>query len=133
MPHTRRTLLLDVQNWDLVLDTDSIGGPAGAPRGRIAVASGAYATAQNVANECRVFTDDLAFERERGIPYFLVTLGRKPSPSVLKARLRDAALLVDDVAEVAAVELESLDTDRRTVTGEIKCRTQEGEDASAGI
>ena len=132
MPHTRTTLALG-QDWDLSLDTDAIGGPAGAPTGRIALHEGAMATAQNVANECRVFTDDLAFERDRGIPYFLLTLGRKPSPSVLKARLRDAALRVEDVSEVTGVDLESLNTDRRLVTGEIRCRTQEGEDAEIGI
>ena len=132
MPHTRRTLALNY-DWDLVLDTDAIGGPDGAKTGRLALREGAWATAQNVANEARVFTDDLAFERDRGIPYFLLTLGHKPSPSVLKARLRDAALRVEDVAEVEGVDLESLDTDTRLVRGEIRCRTLEGEDASAEI
>ena len=132
MPHTRRTLALN-GNWDLTLDTDTVGGPPGAPTGRLALHEGAWATAQNVANECRVFTDDLAFERERGIPYFLLTLGHKPSPSVLKARLREAALRVEDVAEVTGVDLEALDTDTRLVRGEIRCTTMEGEDASAEL
>lgn len=122
MAHTRKTLLLNSQ-WDLALDKS----------GRIAVADGPYATAQNVANECRLFTDDAYFEPDRGIPYYLIALGRKLSTSVLRARLRDAAYLVEDVDEVTGVELESLDTETRRVTGEIKFTSKEGENASVEL
>ena len=122
MAHTRKTLLLDKQ-WDICLDK----------AGRIRIAEGAYATAQNVANECRLFTDDAYFEPERGIPYYLIALGRKLSPSVLRARLRDAAFLVDDVEDVTGVELESLDTETRRVTGEIQFTSKEGENASVEL
>ena len=122
MAHTRKTLLLD-SNWDLCLDK----------AGRIAVADGAYATAQNVANECRLFTDDAYFEPGRGIPYYLIALGRKLSPSVLRARLRDAAMLVEDVEDVTEVVLESLDTETRRVTGEIQFTSKEGENASVEL
>ena len=122
MAHTRKTLLLD-SNWDLCLDK----------AGRIAVADGAYATAQNVANECRLFTNDAYFETDRGIPYYLIALGKKLSPSVLRARLRDAALLVEDVDEVTEIVLESLDTETRRVTGEIQFTSREGENASVEL
>ena len=122
MAHTRKTLLLNSQ-WDLCLDKG----------GRIAIAEGAYATAQNVANECRLFTNDACFETERGIPYYLIALGHKLSPSVLRARLRDAAELVEDVQAVTSVELESLDTETRRVTGEIQFTSREGEDASVEL
>lgn len=122
MAHTRKTLLLD-SNWDLCLDK----------AGRIAIAEGAYATAQAVANECRLFTDDAYFEPERGIPYYLVALGRKLSPSVLRARLRDATYLVEDVEDVTEVVLESLDTETRRVTGEIQFTSREGENASVEL
>lgn len=122
MAHTRKTLLLD-SNWDLCLDK----------AGRIAIAEGAYATAQAVANECRLFTDDAYFEPDRGIPYYLVALGKKLSPSVLRARLRDAAMLVDDVEDVTEVVLESLDTETRRVTGEIQFTSREGENASVEL
>ena len=122
MAHTRKTLLLD-QQWDLTLDKS----------GRIAVAEGAYATAQNVANECRLFTQDAYFEPDRGIPYYLIALGRKLSPSVLRARLRDAAYLVEDVEDVTDVVLESLDTETRRVTGEIQFTSKENEDASVEL
>ena len=122
MAHTRKTLLLNSQ-WDLSLDKS----------GRIAVAEGAYATAQAVANECRLFTDDAYFEPNRGIPYYLIALGRKLSPSVLRARLRDAAYLVEDVEDVTDVMLESLDTETRRVTGEIQFTSKEGENASVEL
>ena len=122
MAHTRKTLLLD-QQWDLTLDKS----------GRIAVAEGAYATAQNVANECRLFTQDAYFEPNRGIPYYLIALGRKLSPSVLRARLRDAAYLVEDVEDVTDVVLESLDTETRRVTGEIQFTSKEGENAAVDL
>ena len=122
MAHTRKTLLLD-SNWDLCLDK----------AGRIAIAEGAYATAQAVANECRLFTDDAYFEPDRGIPYYLIALGRKLSPSVLRARLRDAAMLVEDVEDVTEVVLESLDTETRRVTGEIQFTSREGENASVEL
>ena len=122
MAHTRKTLLLD-QQWDLTLDKS----------GRIAVAEGAYATAQNVANECRLFTQDAYFEPDRGIPYYLIALGRKLSPSVLRARLRDAAYLVEDVEDVTDVVLESLDTETRRVTGEIQFTSKEGENAAVEL
>ena len=122
MAHTRKTLLLN-SNWDLTLDK----------AGRIAIAEGAYATAQAVANECRLFTDDAYFEPGRGIPYYLIALGRKLSPSVLRARLRDAAMLVEDVEDVTEVVLESLDTETRRVTGEIQFTSREGENASVEL
>ena len=122
MAHTRKTLLLD-SNWDICLDK----------AGRIAVSDGAYATAQAVANECRLFTNDAYFEPSRGIPYYLVALGQRLSPSVLRARLRDAALLVDDVEDVTEVVLESLDTETRKVTGEIQFTSVEGENASVEL
>ena len=122
MAHTRKTLLLN-SDWDLSLDKS----------GRIAVAEGAYATAQNVANECRLFTNDAYLEPERGIPYYLIALGRKLSPSVLRARLRDAAYLVEDVEDVTDVVLESLDTETRRVTGEIQFTSKEGENAAVDL
>lgn len=122
MAHTRKTLLLN-GDWDLTLDKS----------GRIAVAEGAYATAQAVANECRLFTQDAYFEPDRGIPYYLIALGKKLSPSVLRARLRDAAYLVEDVEDVTDVVLESLDTETRRVTGEIKFTSKEAESAAVEL
>lgn len=119
MAHTRKSLLLD-GNWDLSLDI----------HGNIAISLGAYTTAQNVANECRLFTDDAYFDTERGIPYFLIALGKDVSPSVLMARLREAALLVEDVDTVNNVQLDSLDTETRRLTGTITFTSKENENGT---
>ena len=117
MAHTRKTLLLSQPGWDLMLDN----------YGRIVVSEGGYATAQNVANECRLFTNDACFEQTRGIPYFLITLGKAPALSVLKARLRKAAMLVDDVKDVVSIDVQSFDTETRLLSGDIQFTSKEGE------
>ena len=113
MAHTRKTLLLN-DNWDIFL-TDS---------GHIAVSEDDISTAQNVANECRLFTQDACFDQTRGIPWFLLALEQKPSVSALRARVRAAALMVDDVAGVTDVTLDSLDTTTRTLTGSVSFITR---------
>lgn len=120
MAHTRKTLTLSQPAWDLMVDG----------YGKIAVSHGGYSTAQNVANECRLFTEDACFAQQRGIPYFMITLGKTPALSVLKARLRKAALLVDDVKEVTKIEIQSFDTTSRQLTGDIQFTSKEGENGS---
>ena len=139
MAHTRKTLMLD-RNWDLCLEKGFVwrekivnGATVRYKASSLKLAEGAYAMAQNVANECRLFTDDAYFDQDRGIPYYLIALGHKLSPSVLRARLRDAAELVEDVQTVTGVELESLDTETRKVTGEIQFTSKEGERASVEL
>jgi hypothetical protein len=113
--HTRRTLLL-TEKWDLALD--------GA--GRIALAGEDLATAQNVANEARLFTRDAYFTQDRGVPHFLVELGRRLNGAVLRSYLRRAALLVPDVKEALSVEILGFDPERRKLSGEIQFTTVEG-------
>lgn len=122
MAHTRKTLLLN-ETWDVQLTKS----------GRIAVAEGDYATAQNVANECRLFTEDAYFDQERGIPYFLLALGQKVPGSALRARIRSAALLVEDVAAVTDVTLDALNTDTRELTGEVRFTSREGTSVSVEL
>jgi len=128
------------EDWDLVLasgyreKTKTVDGQTITYKvAPLQIAQGGYATAQNVANECRLFTRDAYFDQDRGIPYFLITLGHHLSPSVLRARLRDAAMLVEDVAEVTDIILETLDTDTRRLTGEIRFTSREGENASISL
>ena len=112
--HTRRTLLL-TKDWDLTLDGT----------GRIALTEDEYATAQNVANEARLFTDDAYFIQDKGIPRFLFNLGRRVNSSVLRAYLRRAALCVPDVKEVLAVEVLDFDPKARRLTWDIQFSTVE--------
>jgi hypothetical protein len=115
MAHTRRTLLL-TKDRDLTLD--------GA--GRIALTDGDRAAAQNVANEARLFTQDAYFIQDKGIPHFLVSLGRRAHTSALRACLRRAALQVSDVKEVLSVEVTDFDPKTRTLTGDIHFTTVGG-------
>jgi len=120
------SLLLDAE-WDIQLDAS----------GNIAVTTGDYAVAQNVSNAVRLFTDDAYYDPDRGIPHFAITLGRKPSMSVFRAVVRQAALGVDGVraAEVKDLVLAQRDAQSpdgssvtpRTLTGDIQLTMEDGE------
>ena len=114
--HTRHTLALDA-NWDLYLSQ----------AGGIAVAAGAMATAQGVANECRLFTRDAYFEQDKGIPHKAVELGQKsPAPPLLRTLMRRQALRVPDVASVLGIEGEAFDRAARRLAGTLRSKTREG-------
>lgn len=114
--HSTRTLLLDKKTWDLTLDGV----------GRIALTSDEHATAQNVANEARLFTEDAYFIQDRGIPHFVIDLGRRVNNAVTRSYLRRAALSVADVKEVLSVEITGFDPKTRTLTGDIQFSSVEG-------
>ena len=116
MAHTRRTLQLDRKIWDVTLDGS----------GRIALCGEDYATAQSVANEARLFTEDAYFIQDQGTPHFVVELGQRVNISVLRAYLRSASLRVPDVKEVLAVNITAFDPKTRTLTGDIQFTTVEG-------
>ena len=100
------TLLLSAE-WDLTLDS-----------------GGNIATAQNVANAVRLFTRDAYYDPERGVPHFLIDLGVTPDMSVVRSRIRRAALTVDGVTD-ANVEITSI-TDR-VMGGTIALTTETGD------
>ena len=116
MAHTRRTLQLDRKSWDVTLDGV----------GRIVLTGDDYATAQNVANEARLFTADAYFIQDPRIPHFTVELGHRVNNAVLRSYLRRAALQVPDVKEVLSVEIISFDPKTRTLTGDIQFTTVDG-------
>jgi hypothetical protein len=117
MAHTRRTLKLSAQ-WDIELDAI----------GRIRVAEKADATAQNVANEVRLFKNDAYFAWDRGIPYFTQPLGHTLSETVLTAHVQKAALRVEDVGEIMKIEINNFDLETRILHGEIRFKTRVNED-----
>ena len=79
-----RTLLLDLTNWDLVLDAS----------GNIAVAEDPYAIAQSVASACRAVLGECWYDTTIGIPYFTEILGQTPPAGFIKAQLVTAASAV---------------------------------------
>lgn len=114
------TLYLTPDNWDITLDSS----------GRLQTSAAAYAIAQNVANAVRLFTNEAFFAMDEGIPHFEIELGfTSPALSVLRARIREAALNVEGVLD-AAVNLDGV-RDRK-LTGEILL-TVADEDKSSKI
>lgn len=116
-----RTLTLDVDKWDLVLDS----------RGNIADSTGDYATAQDVANAIRLFTREAYFNQNRGIPHFEIDLGVMPSLAQVRSRYRRAALGVENVknASVSIYEI----TQERIMRGEVFLTTETGGRAEVTI
>lgn len=115
MPHTTRTLALD-SNWDIYLTGT----------GKIALHDTAMATAQNVANEIRRFYHDTYFDYDLGIPHFDIELGHKLPAARLTSAIRDAALRVDDVAEILDITFDDVSRETRILTGEIAFTTISG-------
>ena len=115
---TAHTLFLQPDTWDITLDSS----------GKIARSTQAYAIAQNVANAVRLFTGEAFFAMDEGIPHFDIELGKtRPALSVLRARMREAALNVDGVLD-AQITLD--DVQERKLTGEILLTVADGDKSS---
>ena len=82
-----KTLLLDHTYWDLAIDAN----------GNLAMASGAYALAQDAASAIRLFKGEYWYDTTIGIPYFQQILGENPPLELIRAQLQDAALSVPGV------------------------------------
>lgn len=112
------TLYLTPDNWDITLDSS----------GRLQTSAAAYAIAQNVANAVRLFTGEAFFAMDEGIPHFDIELGKtRPALSVLRARMREAALNVEGVLD-AQITLD--DVQERKLTGEILLTVADGDKSS---
>lgn len=112
------TLYLTPDNWDITLDSS----------GRLQTSANAYAIAQNVANAVRLFTGEAFFAMDEGIPHFDIELGKtRPALSVLRARMREAALNVEGVLD-AQITLD--DVQERKLTGEILLTVADGDKSS---
>jgi len=101
------SLLLDLTNWDLVVDST----------GNIAVAQEPYAVAQDVATAVKLFFGELWYSRNSGVPYWSGILGARPPLSFVKAQLVRAALTVPRVVEARCIIASFVG---RTVAGQIQ-------------
>ncbi len=108
-----QTLLLDLANWDLVLNAS----------GNIAVADEPYSLAQDAASAIRTFAGECYWNTTFGIPYFRI-LGTNIPLALLKQALIDAALTVPDVVS-AQVFISAL-TDR-ALSGQVQVVSSSGE------
>ena len=115
-----KTLFLMPDTWDLALDSS----------GNIAVATGVYQQAQDVASACRTFLRDLYYDQEEGIPYFENVLGTHGFPlSLYKMYLEEAALSVPGVVSANA----ELRLQGRQVTGAIHFTNEDGENGGISL
>lgn len=118
------TLLLST-SWDLSVD-DS---------GNIAMATGAYAIAQDVATACRTFQGECWYNRNLGVLYLpqplsnvsppASILGQRPSIPYLKAQLIAAGLTVPGTVAIKAF-LTGPDLKTRTVGGQLQITDDTG-------
>lgn len=101
------TLLLDQTAWDLVLDSNA----------NIAMASPPYSLAQDVASAVRLFTDELWYAPDKGIPYFEDVLGQLPPVSLLTGYIEAQAKTVPGVVSAQCI-ITSFDA--REVVGRVE-------------
>lgn len=108
------TLYLDPESWDLAIDASRC----------IALAGDPYATAQTVANACRLWSGEAPFNTDRGIPYATDILGKNPPKQLLASWFEREAKTVPNVQSARAV-LES-NRNNRALTGQIQCTLTDG-------
>jgi len=101
--------------WDLTVDA----------AGNIALATGGYAIAQDVASACRTFLGEVWYNTTLGVPYFQNILGQLPALSFFKAKLAAVAFSVPGVAAIA-IFLTGPDTATRSVGGQIQITAADG-------
>lgn len=109
----KRTILLDTEAWDWVIDS----------HGNIAVADPPYSTAQDVASAIRLFLGEGWYDTTQGIPYFEKILGQLPTQSAVQAYFEKAALSVPGVVKAKCVITAFED---RKVTGNLTFIDWEG-------
>lgn len=108
------TLLLDLENWDIVIDAS----------GNIALAREPYALAQDAASAIRTFLGECWWDTRVGVPYLTEILGKNTPLALIKQRLVDAALTVPNVVS-AQVFISKLDD--RTLSGQVQVVSAGGE------
>lgn len=113
-----QTLLLDVTNWDFVLDVNN----------SIAVASEPYSLAQDAASAIKTFLGEVYYDTTIGIPYFTEVLGTTPPIPLLQALFNAAAETVPDVAS-AQTAITAIT--KRVLTGQVQIKSVSGQTSVA--
>lgn len=115
-----RTLLLDQNSWDLVVDAN----------GNLAVADDPYAISQDVSSACRTFQGEVYYDTTLGVPYWAQILGKRPPLSLLKSVYVAEAETVPGVAS-AVCFISSVAN--RKVSGQIQSQLTKGGTAVSAI
>ncbi len=114
------TLLLDLTNWDLVIDAS----------GNVARASDPYSLAQDAASAIKLFSGELYYDTTQGVPYFAQILGQQPPLSLIKAEFVQAALTVP---EVVSAQCFITAITNRQVNGQVQVTTASGQTSAIGF
>jgi len=109
------TLLLALNDWDLVLDIN----------GNIAMATNPYAIAQDVASAVKTFLGELYYDTSQGVPYFQNILGQRPPLRLVKSQIEKAALTVPEVVSARCLFASFGD---RALVGQIQVIDQDGQE-----
>ncbi len=109
-----KTLLLDTDKWDCVLDSGA----------NWAIATEPYQVAQDVASAIRLFLGECWYDTSKGVPYLTDVLGHSPPPTYFQTLIENAALTVPTVVS-ATCTIASLED--RTVTGDVTFTTDNGQ------
>lgn len=107
------TLLLDIIQWDLVLDA----------KGDIALASDPYSLAQDAASAIKLFQGELWYDTTKGVPYWVSILGKFPPLQLIKNKLTDAALTVPGVVTAQCFISSTRD---RVIKGQVQITDSSG-------
>lgn len=118
---TYRTLQLDTETWDLTLDGN----------GNLAIANDEYATAQDVASACLVFSGECYYDNTLGIPWKTDVLGKRPSAGFIAQKMQAEAKKLPIVKDAKAVVF--FDRKTRTTRGTIRVTDIDGNTAEATL
>lgn len=115
-----KTLLLDVAEWDVVLDSGA----------NLAIAEAPYQLAQDVASAVRTFLGEVWYDTTLGIPYLEDILGRAPAIVILQDAVQTAALTVPGV--VSAV-CQITGYEGRAITGQVLFVDESGQQQTVSL
>lgn len=116
-----KSMLLDVDRWDLVLDI----------AGNIAVATVPYSLAQDAACAIKLFQGELFYNTLAGVPYWASIFGKSPPPiALMKAEFVRAALTVPGVVRAQCF---ISGVTERGISGQIQVTDTAGNITAAGF
>jgi len=115
-----KTALLDITEWDIVLDA----------AGNLAIATEPYQFAQDVASAIKLFLGELWYDINKGVPYFTDVLGHNPPITYFQALMEAAALTVPGVM---AATCNIFQLENRTLSGEVRFTTATGQTGIVAI
>lgn len=109
-----RTLLLDRDTWDLVVDADL----------NIAACDNPYSQAQDAASAIKLFQGEQIYDNTLGVPYWTQILGLAAPLTLVASKFEQAALTVPGVATtkcfISSFRLRKLE-------GQVQLTNDEGE------